>query len=781
MIKNIYRRFFPLRITDAFRLGDWTRYLQEDNSALGDLAATLPTLILKSKSDSTFKNYNSNFKQWCKWCSDYGVSPLPSTGYYVSLYINHLVRKGCGASKLDQTIYSIKWAHEIAGFSNPCDSFLVRSSIQGAKRLLGRQSIPKEPISPNILQSMVKHFGQNSNLYDKRTVAMCVTAYSGFLRFSELVNLKCSDIEFHDQYMTLFIEKSKTDQLREGRRIFIAKLDSIACPVQILKDYMSLAKLDTSNSGFLFRQLSFCKKTSTYQLRKVGKLSYTRVRELLLEKLVFLGLDPTVFGLHSLRSGGATAAANAGISDRLFKKHGRWKSDKAKDGYHGPDMHVSGTQPSAPEFCTMSSANIGLSLESDDPNYVIYCNESEGWNNSCGYPNLTESSEKSSNNVWTADVIQRVVTIVIIMILTLIGNSMIIILLSFGRNRKSNRVNIFIVNLAIGDLAVCIVTMTTEILFVAFGEWVLGAAMCKILTYLEIVTLASATFLLTSMSLERYIAICQPLRFKTSKHRAKLMILTSWIMAFIFAVPQIFIFVQTEDKVDEDGKTIYGCRSRGYSAEWQRKVYFTFLTSYILFIPTVIMSFCYINVALAIKNQGKVLHQRQNQNFNSWHKSSNFISRAKVKTIKFTSCIVILFVTCWSPYFITTLIRIYSDYKYKIPKHVMVFAETAALFQSAVNPILYSIFNLQIQRDLKGVCCKKQSTNQSRAILQYLGKAEENYCRQCKHLMCAGNSSSSSSHRNASKYQEMFIADTRDNGIKLKVRFVPKSNTATSL
>ena len=37
--------------------------------------------------------------------------------------------------------------------------------------------------------------------------------------------------------------------------------------------------------------------------------------------------------MHSLRSGGATAAATSGVSDRLFKKHGRWKSDNAKDGY----------------------------------------------------------------------------------------------------------------------------------------------------------------------------------------------------------------------------------------------------------------------------------------------------------------------------------------------------------------------------------------------------------------------------------------------------------------
>jgi len=38
-------------------------------------------------------------------------------------------------------------------------------------------------------------------------------------------------------------------------------------------------------------------------------------------------------GLHSLELGGATAAANAGVPDRLFKCHGRWRSENAKDGY----------------------------------------------------------------------------------------------------------------------------------------------------------------------------------------------------------------------------------------------------------------------------------------------------------------------------------------------------------------------------------------------------------------------------------------------------------------
>ena len=69
----------------------------------------------------------------------------------------------------------------------------------------------------------------------------------------------------------------------------------------------------------MFRKLSFHKKSDTYVLRKGSHISYTRTREILLENLRKIGLDSSKFGLHSLRSGGASEAANCGlVCDRLF-------------------------------------------------------------------------------------------------------------------------------------------------------------------------------------------------------------------------------------------------------------------------------------------------------------------------------------------------------------------------------------------------------------------------------------------------------------------------------
>ena len=69
-------------------------------------------------------------------------------------------------------------------------------------------------------------------------------------------------------------------------------------------------------------------------------MSYTIFREFFLEKLENIGLNTSKLGLHSLRSGVATEAANSGVCDRLFKKHGRWKSECAKDRYVKEDNNI---------------------------------------------------------------------------------------------------------------------------------------------------------------------------------------------------------------------------------------------------------------------------------------------------------------------------------------------------------------------------------------------------------------------------------------------------------
>ena len=354
--------------------------------------------------------------------------------------------------------------------------------------------------------------------------------------------------------------------------------------------------------------------------------------------------------------------------------------------------------------------------------------------------------------------------------------------------------NIFIINLAIGDLTVCFATMTTEILFVAFGEWVLGAFGCKLLTYLQVVTLSSTTFILTTMGFDRYMAICRPLRFRSSTSRARRMILVSWVLAFVFAIPQVLIFVQTEDGYHQDGSIKYGCRSQGYTAPWQRKMYFTFMTVYILIVPAIILSYCYINVARVVWKQGKADQVGQNDNslrrfiVNEW-----IISLAKIKTVKMTFCIIITFIVCWMPYFVTTLVIVYSNNTHRIPRSVMAFAETIALLQSAVNPILYGIFNIRRVKGLIEVFCPhpfiKKRVNSFANYngtnnVYYSGTDRQKQAHivrtnrlsvQCQdRISGSATSSSGASTARTNRNHGYVTAEANKNGFRLRVRFTTK-------
>ncbi|KAH9374163.1 hypothetical protein HPB48_005432 [Haemaphysalis longicornis] len=208
--------------------------------------------------------------------------------------------------------------------------------------------------------------------------------------------------------------------------------------------------------------------------------------------------------------------------------------------------------------------------------------------------------------VWDGLLVQRVVTLSIIMLFTLVGNTAIVAVLARPRRAKraSSRVNLFILHLAIGDLAVGLFTQSSEMLFEVSGGWVLGAAGCKLVVYVQMVTLASTTFILTSMSYDRYAAICRPLETCSGMRRARAMLAASWALAFIVAVPQLFIFVQVlsprraqvQTGVTTSGRPHLECRSVGYTRHWQRQLYFSWFTFYILVVPGLLISAFYLRL-----------------------------------------------------------------------------------------------------------------------------------------------------------------------------------------
>ena len=115
--------------------------------------------------------------------------------------------------------------------------------------------------------------------------------------------------------MSIKVEKSKKDQLRQGDEVLIAKGEGTACPVKILEEYLNRFNIDPLSDQFIFRRLIKTKKS--YKLASNNKpIGYSTFRDHLRKTLRGFVPDPQVYGTHSFRSGGASAAANSGVPDR---------------------------------------------------------------------------------------------------------------------------------------------------------------------------------------------------------------------------------------------------------------------------------------------------------------------------------------------------------------------------------------------------------------------------------------------------------------------------------
>ena len=139
--------------------------------------------------------------------------------------------------------------------------------------------------------------------------------------------------------MKIFIEKSKADIYRNGNWIYIARSNSELCPVATLQRYLNIAKINESSEEFIFRSITSHRNHQHRTLKKKNVLlSYARAKELFLDGVTAVGMEREEFSLHSLHSWGASAAANAGVNDKLIKSHERWRSESAKDGYVDEDI-----------------------------------------------------------------------------------------------------------------------------------------------------------------------------------------------------------------------------------------------------------------------------------------------------------------------------------------------------------------------------------------------------------------------------------------------------------
>ena len=266
--------------------------------------------LKNSKSANTVRAYKSDFEDFTLFCVKNGFKSIPTDPKIVSLYITYLSSKDIKPSTIKRRLVSISVIHKIKGHYLDIKHPIIVENFMGIRRLKGVNQNGKKPILINDLKQIIDVINKQEepDIKKLRNKALLLVGFAGGFRRNELISLNLEDLDFVFEGLKISIKRSKTDQFGEGFIKGIPYFENyLYCPVKNLKNWLNVSKI---KKGPVF--VRFSKGSNLTNIR----LTDQSVALIIKDYLAKAGIDNKNYSGHSLRSGFATSAAEAGAEER---------------------------------------------------------------------------------------------------------------------------------------------------------------------------------------------------------------------------------------------------------------------------------------------------------------------------------------------------------------------------------------------------------------------------------------------------------------------------------
>ena len=279
--------------------------------------------MVAAQSAATTRAYASDLRHF----KEHGGT-VPSTVIQVVEYLAQFAVK-LSASTLERRLIAIHQAHVIIAAPSPVADSMVKRTMQGIRRTFGTKQRQMRPmVKDDLLETLMMIDRQNKKpIKAARDRALLLVGFAGAFRRSELVAIQVGHVTQIANGMEIFLPKSKTDQEREGRTVFIPLANGNRCPVRALMVWLELAGIE---QGFVFRAV-----TRNDRVARTG-LSAQSVALVVKALVNGAGSNSELVSGHSLRSGYCTTAAMAGMPSWQIKLTTGHKSDATLSKYIRP-------------------------------------------------------------------------------------------------------------------------------------------------------------------------------------------------------------------------------------------------------------------------------------------------------------------------------------------------------------------------------------------------------------------------------------------------------------
>uniref|UniRef100_A0A2K5MU40 Kappa-type opioid receptor n=1 Tax=Cercocebus atys TaxID=9531 RepID=A0A2K5MU40_CERAT len=298
----------------------------------------------------------------------------------------------------------------------------------------------------------------------------------------------------------------------------------------------------------------------------------------------------------------------------------------------------------------------------------------------------------------------------VVFVVGLVGNSLVMFVI-IRYTKMKTATNIYIFNLALAD-ALVTTTMPFQSTVYLMNSWPFGDVLCKIVISIDYYNMFTSIFTLTMMSVDRYIAVCHPVKaldFRTPL-KAKIINICIWLLSSSVGISAI---VLGGTKVREDVDVIE-CSLQFPDDDYSWWDLFMKICVFVFafVIPVLIIIVCYTLMILRLKSVRLLSGSREKD-------------RNLRRITRLVLVVVAVFIVCWTPIHIFILVEALGSTSHSTAAlSSYYFCIALGYTNSSLNPILYAFLDENFKRCFRDFCfplkmrMERQSTSRVRNTVQ---------------------------------------------------------------
>ncbi|XP_078030306.1 trace amine-associated receptor 8a-like [Epinephelus lanceolatus] len=301
------------------------------------------------------------------------------------------------------------------------------------------------------------------------------------------------------------------------------------------------------------------------------------------------------------------------------------------------------------------------------------------------FPQLLNTSCRKPTSPWANFVLLNIV-LYFISLLTVALNLLVIISVSHFRQLHTPT-NILLLSLAVSDFLVGLLVLPGEV-FRKTACWFLGDLMCLLYYYVSFIITSSSIGDMVLISVDRYVAICDPLHYTTrvTVKRVKLCVCLCWLCVVSYSS------LLLKDDLTQPGR-YNSCHGECVIVINHTAGAIDLVVTFI--VPISVIVVLYMRVFVVAVSQARAM--RSHITAVTLQLSVNQqTKKSELKAARTLGVLVAVFLICFCPFYCVTLA---GDAMVSSPSASFVFY--LFCFNSCLNPLIYALFYSWFRKAVK--------------------------------------------------------------------------------